>query len=132
MGKRRSTKVNKDTFPPFSAAKPDKSWTAVILMVPVMGMIYAEIYNQIQLNYGPESYQSGWHFVSVFMVTPFIYFAGGIYGLIVYFIKKDGKKGLKWFAIGSQIFMAITGSFLIFGLLWLTLQFNSLTSTFKY
>ena len=86
-------------------------------MVPVMGMIYAEIYNQIQLNYGPESYQSGWHFVSVFMGTPFIYIAGGIYGLIVYFIKKDGKKGLKWFAIGSQISMAITGSFLIFGAL---------------
>ena len=117
MGKRRSTKVNKDTFPPFSSAKPDKLWTAVILMVPVMGMIYAEIYNQIQLNYGPESYQSGWHFVAIFMVTPFIYFAGGICGWIFYFIKKDGKKGLKCFAIGSQIFMAITGSFLIFGTL---------------
>ena len=117
MGKRRSTKVNKDTFPPFSAAKPDKSWTAVILMVPVMGMIYAEIYNQVMLNFSSESYQSGWHFVAVFGITPFIYFAGGIVGMVVFFIKKDGKKGLKWFAIGSQIFMAITGSFLIFGAL---------------
>tara|TARA_B100000929_G_C15139916_1_gene294294 strand:- start:21 stop:401 length:381 start_codon:yes stop_codon:yes gene_type:complete len=116
--KKRPTKVNKDTFPPFSppiTTKPAKSWTAVILMVPVMGMIYAEIYNQVMLNFSSVSYQSGWHFVAVVGITPFIYFAGGIVGMVVFFIKKDGKKGLKWFAIGSQIFMAIAGSLLIFG-----------------
>ena len=116
--KKRPTKVNKDTFPPFSppiTTKPAKSWTAVILMVPVMGMIYAEIYNQVMLNSSSESYQAGWHFVAMFGITPFIYLAGVIVGMVVYFIKKDGKKGLKWFAIGSQIFMAIAGSLLIFG-----------------
>ena len=96
--KKRPTKVNKDTFPPFSppiTTKPTKSWTAVILMVPVMGMIYAEIYNQVMLNSSSESYQAGWHFVAMFGITPFIYLAGGIVSMVVYFIKKDGKKRLK-------------------------------------
>ena len=121
MGKIRSTKVNKDTFPPFSGPIldiPAKSWTAVILMVPVMGIIYAEIYNQIQLNYGPENYQSGWQFVFVVMATPFIYIAGGIFGLTVFLIKKDAKKGFKWFAIVSQAFMTIAGVSLIFAALF--------------
>ena len=80
-----------------------------------MGMIYAEIYNQVMLNSSSESYQAGWQFVAMFGITPFIYLAGGIVGMVVYFIKKDWKKGLKWVAIGSQIFMAIAGSLLIFG-----------------
>ena len=87
-----------------------------ILAVPVVGGIYAEGYNQYMLSLGDAvSYQSGWHFVTVVGITPFIYFAGGIVGMVVFFIKKDGKKGLKWFAIGSQIFMAIAASLLIFG-----------------
>tara|TARA_B100001750_G_C15231646_1_gene458438 strand:- start:97 stop:408 length:312 start_codon:yes stop_codon:yes gene_type:complete len=97
--------------------------TALILLVPVMGLIYSEMYNQVQINYGPDSYQSGWHFVSVIMIIPFIYIAGGILGLIVYSIKKDGKKGKKWFAIGSHIFMAMFGFFLIFGSLAATITF---------
>ena len=82
-----------------------------------MGFIYAVVYDLVQLSYGPDSYQGGWHIVSLLIVLPFTYIAGGILGIIVYFIKKEGKEGLKWFAIGSQIFMAIP---------WLPIIFLSL------
>ena len=108
--KKRPTKVNKDTFPLFSppiTTKPAKSWTAVILMVPVMGMIYAEIYNQVSLNFATESYQSGWHFVAVFMLTPFIYVVSGVTVLAGYFFKNIKMNGLELFFKSSLILTAL-------------------------
>ena len=107
--KKRPTKVNKDTFPPFSppiTTKPAKSWTAVILMVPVMGMIYAEIYNQVMLNFSSVSYQSGWHFVQVVMQVPIIYVISTVLAALAHSWSRIKISSLKMFFISSQVIMA--------------------------
>ena len=82
-------------------------WILVFISIPLLGFIYAEIYNQVALNFGTESYQSGWHFVAVFMLTPFIYVVSGVTVLAGYFFKNIKMNGLELFFKSSLILTAL-------------------------
>ena len=80
-------------------------WIGAFFALFVAGILEAEIYNQLMMNgLGSESYQSGWHFVSVFMVLLPITILSGI---IASFgnMEKIKSSPLRLFTMCSQGFM---------------------------
>ena len=80
-------------------------WIGAFFALFVAGILEAEIYNQLMMNgLGSESYQSGWHFVSVFAVLLPITILSGI---IASFgnMEKIKSSPLRLFTMWSQGFM---------------------------
>ena len=78
-------------------------WIGSFFALLIAGLVEAEIYNQLQ-EATSESYQSGWHFVSVFMVLIPIAILSGI---IASFgnIERIKSSPLRLFTMWSQGFM---------------------------
>ena len=82
-------------------------WIVAFISIPLLGFIYAEIYDQVSLNLGSESYQSGWHIVALLMLTPLIYVVSGITALAGHFFKNIKMTGLELFFKSSLILTAL-------------------------
>ncbi|MDC0185825.1 hypothetical protein OAK03_03235 [Gammaproteobacteria bacterium] len=78
-------------------------WVGAFLALFITGIVEAEIYNQIALR-SSESYQSGWHFVSVFAVLVPISVLSGVIALFGN-MKRFTSSPLRLFTIWSQGFM---------------------------
>ena len=80
-------------------------WIGAVGFLIIAGLAEAEIYNQIMLSgLGSESYQSGWHFVSVFMAMIPILILSSILAAFGN-MERVKSSPLKLFTITSQCFM---------------------------
>ena len=82
-------------------------WIVAFISIPLLGFIYAEIYDQVSLNLGSESYQSGWHIVTLLMLTTLIYVVSGITALAGHSFENIKMTGLELFFKSSLILTAL-------------------------